>query len=99
MVPTRSTHKDPPAGELVADGRAGQTRLEPVGRPGNAWMLFAGGLIGFALVKEVFGRVWRHPAIFRARHASRDEEAFSVALLLGLLQRVGARVLGSARPS
>jgi hypothetical protein len=97
MAPTPGTHGHAASGGLASDMSAGQPGLEAVGRPSGAWLLFAGVLVGSALAKELFRGVWRHPAFLRARHLSRSEEAFSATVLMGLLQQIGARVVGYTR--
>jgi hypothetical protein len=53
-----------------------------------------GAIIGLALVKEILGRIGGHLVTIRARSVSRADTAFSIAVLLGMLERIGARVLG-----
>ena len=67
--------------------------------PGNGFALFLGAIIGLALVKEMLGRVGSSPVTVRARSVSRSvsrsEAGFSIAVLLGTIARIGARILGS----
>ena len=63
-------------------------------RPNYGWTLFVGGVIGLTLVKEILGRISRNAVTIAGRSVSRDEAAFSIAVLLRMLGSIGARVLG-----
>ena len=66
---------------------------------GYGWTLFLGAIIGLALVKEILGRIGASPVTVRARSVSRSvhrrDKIFAIAALVGTIERIGARVLGS----
>ena len=68
-------------------------------RPGTdtaGLALLAGAILGFVLVKEVFRSIGEVAILAGARHTSRTEKAFSLALLLRAVQRIGGGALRSA---
>jgi hypothetical protein len=96
MVATPATLDQSPTSRLAVDRTAGQAAARQ--RPGNAVMLFAGGMIGLALAKELLRRLGEQPVIVQAKHISHTEEALSLAVLVRLLQQIGVRALGYRPP-
>jgi hypothetical protein len=95
MVATPATLDQSLTSRLAVDRTAGQAARQ---RPGNAVMLFAGGMIGLALAKEILRRLGEQPVIVQAKHISHTEEALSLAVLVRLLQQIGVRALGYRPP-
>jgi hypothetical protein len=92
--------EQPLTAQRAVSRRTGQPALEPDEAPGYGWTLFVGAIIGLALVKEILARIGENPVTIEARSLSRSvsrrDTAFSTAVLLGMLERIGARVLGIA---
>ena len=93
-----------PTSPVRGNGVAPQKPQRPAaaerdGAPGNGLALFLGAVIGLALLKEMLGRIGSSPVTVRARSVSqsvsRSEAGFSIAVLLGTIVRIGARILGS----
>ena len=77
-VPTVGRKKDKPALESRGERRT----------------LLVGAIIGLALVKEILTRIGGTRVIGRPPSFSRAGGAFSIAVLFGMLKRIGARAAG-----
>jgi hypothetical protein len=98
MVATPATLEQSLTSRLAVDRTTGQAARQRAGRPGNAVMLFAGGMIGLALAKEILRRLGEQPVIVQAKQISHTEEALSLAVLVRVLQQIGVRALGYRPP-
>ena len=98
MVATPPTLDQSLTSRLAVDRTTGQASRQGAGRPGNAVMLFAGGMIGLALAKEILRRLGEQPVIVQAKQISHTEEALSLAVLVRVLQQIGVRALGYRPP-
>ena len=52
-------------------------------------------MLALALVKEIVRRMGDNPVTVKVRGVSRDDTAVSIAVLLRMLERIGASALGS----
>src|SRR5205807_8014065 len=65
--------------------------------PSGGWTVFVGTVIALAAVREAGRRLADNPVAARAKGASREDAFFALALVLRILRRVGAWVLGASR--
>ena len=88
----------PPTSMQRASGmsRSTSTDMAPrrATRSAEGWTLLVGAIIGLALVKEILTRIGGNPVIRRPPSLSRASGAFSIAVLFGMLKRIGVRAAG-----
>lgn len=58
------------------------------------WTLFVGVILAFAFVREVLRQIRKSPVIVVFSRVDRSEAFFSGAVMVRVLQRIGAGVLG-----
>ena len=73
---------------------SGMRSSRPSPSAGEGWPLLVGAIVGLALVKEILTRIGGTPVIRRPPSLSRASGAFSIAVLFGMLKRIGVRAAG-----
>ena len=90
--PAPPISKQAPIDQPGAAGKTGEPAAEREA-PSLAWLVLVGATFGVVVLKESLGRIGG-PVVVTVKSVPRLPAPFWIALIVGALERIGARVLG-----